>query len=69
MRTHPLDLLSLTFGLILAAITVLLALSLWTEAAFDLGLVIPVALICCGVVVLVVALVPRKPREDRPSAP
>ena len=63
MHTHELDLTSLTWGVILAAITSLLAVSVWTDATIDLGLVVPAALLAVGTLVLVAALV------RRPAAP
>lgn len=59
MHTHELDLTSLTFGVILTAVTGLLAVSVWTDAAIDLGLVVPAALLAIGTLVLVAALVRR----------
>lgn len=68
MHTHELDLASLIWGIILAAITGLLAAAVWTDATIDLGLVIPAALICAGIVALVAALV-RKPAAAAADAP
>lgn len=62
MHTHDVDLTSLTWGIVLVAITALLALSIWTNVLIDLGVVIPAALICTGGLVLIAALV-RRPQD------
>ena len=62
MHTHELDLTSLTWGVILAAITSLLAVSVWTDATIDLGLVVPAALLAIGTLALV-----RRPAAAVPA--
>lgn len=64
MHTHRLDLVSLTWGIVLAAICTVLALSVWTDLAIDLGVVVPAALICTGGLVLIAALVRRDAADD-----
>ena len=66
MHTHELDLASLTWGVILAAITSLLAVSVWTDATIDLGLVVPAALLAIGTLALVATLV-RRPAAAVPA--
>jgi hypothetical protein len=61
MRTHPVDLASLAWGIILATMTGLLAVLVWTDATPDLGLILPAALICAGFLVMIAALLRRAP--------
>lgn len=61
MRIHPVDVTSLAWGIVLATLTGLLALTAWTDVSVDLGLVLPAALICAGALVGVAALL-RGPR-------
>ena len=61
MRTHPLDLTSLAWGIILATITGLLAVLVFTDTTPDLGILVPAALICAGLLVLIIALLRRGP--------
>ncbi|MGB7982009.1 MAG: hypothetical protein WCF36_14610 [Candidatus Nanopelagicales bacterium] len=61
MRTHPIDLTSLAWGIILATITGLLGVLVWTDTTPDLGLILPAALICAGLLVLITALLRRGP--------
>lgn len=63
MHPHPLDLTSLIWGIILASITSLLAVLVWTDAQLDLGLAVPGGLICAGALALVVGLL-RRPRGN-----
>ena len=62
MRTHPIDLTSLAWGIILATITALLAVLVFTDTTPDLSLILPAALICAGLLVLITALLRRAPR-------
>ena len=66
MRIHPVDVTSLAWGIVLATLTTLLALSAWTDVSVDVGLVLPAALICAGALVGVVALL-RGPRAATAS--
>jgi hypothetical protein len=61
MRTHPIDLTSLAWGTILATITGLLAVLVFTDTTPDLGLLLPAALICAGLLVFITALLRRGP--------
>ena len=61
MRTHPVDLTSLVWGIILATITGLLAVLVFTDTTPDLGILVPAALICAGLLVLITALLRRGP--------
>jgi hypothetical protein len=62
MRTHPIDLTSLAWGIILATITGLLGVLVFTDTTPDLGVLLPAALICAGLLVLITALLRRTPR-------
>ncbi len=62
MRTHPVDLTSLAWGVILATITGLLGVLVFTDTTPDLGLLVPAALICAGLLVLITALLRGTPR-------
>ncbi len=64
MHLHRLDLVSLTWGIILAAICAVLGLAVWTDMALDLGVIVPAALICTGGLVLIAALTRRDARDD-----
>ena len=61
MRTHPVDLTSLVWGIILATITGLLAVLVFTDTTPDIGILVPAALICAGLLVLITALLRRGP--------
>ena len=67
MRTHPIDLTSLVWGIILTTLTGLLAVLVFTDTTPDLGLLVPAALICAGLLVLITALVRRDPRTGTPE--
>jgi hypothetical protein len=69
MRTHPLDLASLAWGVILATITGLLAVVVFTDAAVDLALLVPAALICAGLLVLITALLRQRPHPGPRETP
>ena len=64
MRTHPVDLTSLVWGIILATITGLLAVLVFTDITPDVGVVLPAALICAGLLVLITALLGRGPNPE-----
>jgi uncharacterized oligopeptide transporter (OPT) family protein len=67
MRAHPVDLTSLVWGIVLATITGLLAVLVFTDTTPDLGLLVPAALICAGLLVLVTALLRRGPDTGTPD--
>jgi hypothetical protein len=64
MRTHPTDLASLAWGIVLATITGLLAVLVFTDTTPALGLVLPAALICAGTLVGVAAVLRRPTATD-----
>ena len=65
MRTHPVDLTSLVWGIVLATITGLLAVLVFTDTTLDLGVLVPAALICAGLLVLITALLRWGPSRQR----
>lgn len=67
MRTHPVDLTSLAWGIILATITGMLAVLVFTDTTPDVGILVPAALICAGLLVLITALLRRTPHTESPE--